>query len=127
MSLSPLRHASASRLALVIAVYLLVGITGFAVVKRAGAVTVPTATIFASTERPAVAASTDASSVELGLRFSVAVPGELTGIRFYKGQATPERTPARCGASRARNCDRSPSPARPPLVGRRLGSPHPSG
>ena len=68
-----------------IAVYLLVGITGFAVVKRAGAVTVPTATIFASTERPAVAASTDASSVELGLRFSVAVPGELTGIRFYKG------------------------------------------
>jgi Domain of unknown function (DUF4082)/Bacterial Ig-like domain len=36
---------------------------------------------------PAVASANDASAVELGMKFSVAAPVELVGIRFFRGPA----------------------------------------
>jgi hypothetical protein len=44
-----------------------------------------TASTLLGTETPAVAASNDASSVELGVSFTPSVAGTVTAIRFYKG------------------------------------------
>ncbi len=52
--------------------------------------------------------------------------GKITGIRFYKGRATPERTSARCGPGPAPARHRSPSPARPRAAGSRRRSRRPS-
>jgi hypothetical protein len=41
--------------------------------------------IWAATATPAVAAASDTSSVELGVKFTADVAGSVTGIRFYKG------------------------------------------
>ncbi|WP_344669513.1 DUF4082 domain-containing protein [Catenulispora yoronensis] len=41
--------------------------------------------LFAPTDTPAVANSGDGNSVELGTRFTSAVNGTITGVRFYKG------------------------------------------
>ncbi|MEV6302489.1 DUF4082 domain-containing protein [Actinoplanes sp. NPDC051861] len=50
----------------------------------ASAATCP-CTIFPATAVPAVAADTDNSAVELGVKFRSDVAGQITGIRFYKG------------------------------------------
>lgn len=42
-------------------------------------------TIFKPTDTPALLTNSDASSVELGVKFTSAVSGQITGIRFYKG------------------------------------------
>jgi Domain of unknown function (DUF4082)/Bacterial Ig-like domain len=42
-------------------------------------------TIWPATATPAVAASTDTGSVNLGVKFRADVAGYITGIRFYKG------------------------------------------
>jgi hypothetical protein len=42
-------------------------------------------TIWASTATPANPSSSDAGSVELGVKFKSDVAGKITGIRFYKG------------------------------------------
>lgn len=41
--------------------------------------------LFGSSAAPAAVGSTDPNSVELGVRFTPAVNGSVTGIRFYKG------------------------------------------
>ncbi len=41
--------------------------------------------LFSPDSTPATADTADASSVELGVKFTSATPGEITGIRFYKG------------------------------------------
>lgn len=41
--------------------------------------------LFASTATPAVTAAPDSSAVELGVKFKSSTPGQVTGIRFYKG------------------------------------------
>lgn len=41
--------------------------------------------IWPSTATPAHAAATDGASVEVGVKFTAAVSGSVTGIRFYKG------------------------------------------
>jgi Domain of unknown function (DUF4082)/Bacterial Ig domain/Cadherin-like domain len=42
-------------------------------------------TIFSPTDTPALVTNNDPSSVELGVKFTSAVSGQITGIRFYKG------------------------------------------
>lgn len=42
-------------------------------------------TIWEASAVPTNASVADASSVELGVKFSVTMPGNITGIRFYKG------------------------------------------
>ncbi|MGY1694454.1 DUF4082 domain-containing protein [Geodermatophilus sp. SYSU D00814] len=42
-------------------------------------------TLFPESAVPTVAADSDASPIELGVRFSVDTPGSVTGVRFYKG------------------------------------------
>jgi hypothetical protein len=42
-------------------------------------------TIWPSTATPAVAADSDTSAIELGVKFKADVNGQITGIRFYKG------------------------------------------
>jgi LPXTG-motif cell wall-anchored protein len=42
-------------------------------------------TLFAADSTPGVAASDDGAAVELGVRFTPAVSGTITGLRFYKG------------------------------------------
>ncbi len=49
---------------------------------------------------PAVASENDPSAVELGVKFRSDMDGFITGIRFYKGPATPARTWATCGRYR---------------------------
>ena len=44
-------------------------------------------TIWDSAAVPAVAATTDAAAVELGVRINVQRSGEIKGLRFYKGEA----------------------------------------
>ncbi|WP_240197714.1 DUF4082 domain-containing protein [Nonomuraea lactucae] len=51
-------------------------------------------TLFPSSAVPAVHAADDPSSVEVGVKFQVATPGTITGIRFYKG---PENTGTHIG------------------------------
>jgi LPXTG-motif cell wall-anchored protein len=46
----------------------------------------PAAGLFAANAVPATAAAADASAVELGVRFTPAVNGKVTGIRFYQGE-----------------------------------------
>jgi hypothetical protein len=41
--------------------------------------------IWTNTTTPAVAATSDTQSIELGLKFQASVNGYITGIRFYKG------------------------------------------
>ncbi|WP_104162714.1 DUF4082 domain-containing protein [Cryobacterium sp. N22] len=57
--------------------------TGAGAAGAAGPVSEPESTIFGSQE-PATADSEDARSVELGVRFTSAVGGSVTGIRFFK-------------------------------------------
>jgi len=45
-------------------------------------------TIWAATAAPAAFATSDASSVELGVKFRSDVAGTVTGVRFYKGTTT---------------------------------------
>ncbi|KAB0680368.1 N,N-dimethylformamidase beta subunit family domain-containing protein [Aureimonas leprariae] len=42
-------------------------------------------TLFPGSATPAVVNTTDATSVELGVKFQSSVAGQITGIRFYKG------------------------------------------
>jgi len=42
-------------------------------------------TLFAANATPATVSVNDANSVELGMRFTVASSGSITGMRFYKG------------------------------------------
>jgi methionine-rich copper-binding protein CopC len=42
-------------------------------------------TVFPTSARPAVAASTNTTAMELGMRFQATVDGYITGVRFYKG------------------------------------------
>ncbi|MDT0213272.1 DUF4082 domain-containing protein [Rothia sp. ARF10] len=44
-------------------------------------------TIWPSSVTPATPSSTDTSSVELGVKFTSDVPGQVSAIRFYKGSA----------------------------------------
>ena len=44
-------------------------------------------TIWPSTVTPTTPSNTDSSSVELGVKFTSEVNGQVTGIRFYKGSA----------------------------------------
>ena len=46
----------------------------------------PAVTLFPANATPAVAAADDSAAVELGVRFTPAVDGKVTGLRFYKGQ-----------------------------------------
>ncbi|MCY1042074.1 DUF4082 domain-containing protein [Corallococcus sp. bb12-1] len=41
--------------------------------------------LFGASEVPAVAAANDSAAVELGMRFRSDAPGQLKGVRFYKG------------------------------------------
>jgi hypothetical protein len=41
-------------------------------------------TLFSPTDVPAIVTTNDSASVEVGVKFSSANPGEITGIRFYK-------------------------------------------
>ena len=45
----------------------------------------PVNTIFSSTATPAIVTVNDPNAVELGVKFSSSVSGNITGIRFYKG------------------------------------------
>ena len=45
----------------------------------------PVNTIFSSTATPAIVTVSDLNAVELGVKFSSSVSGNITGIRFYKG------------------------------------------
>ena len=45
----------------------------------------PVNTIFSSTATPAIVTVNDLNAVELGVKFSSSVSGNITGIRFYKG------------------------------------------
>lgn len=51
-------------------------------------------TIFSPTDTPAVVTNSDPNSVELGVKFTSAVSGQITGIRFYKG---PQNTGTHLG------------------------------
>jgi hypothetical protein len=44
--------------------------------------------LWSATARPAAFATTDTSSVELGMKFRSDVAGTVTGVRFYKGTTT---------------------------------------
>ncbi|WP_456632939.1 DUF4082 domain-containing protein [Bradyrhizobium sp. USDA 10063] len=53
---------------------------------RTVTVTAPTyVSLFSPSATPAVVNTTDASAVELGVRFQTSVAGTATGVRFYKG------------------------------------------
>jgi hypothetical protein len=45
----------------------------------------PVASIWNNTTSPAVADANDNSAVELGVKFTSDVPGQITGLKFYKG------------------------------------------
>jgi hypothetical protein len=51
-------------------------------------------TLFSSTSTPATVNSTDNSAVELGVKFTASVAGQITGIRFFKG---PQNTGTHTG------------------------------
>ncbi len=78
-----------------------------------------TSTIWSNTVTPANPSANDTGAVELGVKFRSDVAGYITGIRFYKGAATPARTSATSGPSPARCWPRPPSPARRPPAGSR--------
>src|SRR6185437_12056985 len=42
-------------------------------------------TIWSSTAKPVTAASADAGSIEVGVKFQTDIAGYITGVRFYKG------------------------------------------
>jgi methionine-rich copper-binding protein CopC len=44
-----------------------------------------TYTLFSSSATPSNPSASDASAIEVGVRFESAIPGFITGIRFYKG------------------------------------------
>ena len=53
---------------------------------RTVTVTAPTyITLFSGSATPAIVNTTDASAVELGVKFQTSVAGTVSGIRFYKG------------------------------------------
>jgi hypothetical protein len=54
----------------------------------------PNLTIFKSTDTPATITVNDTGSVELGLKFTSATSGQISGIRFYKG---PQNTGTHLG------------------------------
>lgn len=43
------------------------------------------ATLWTSTDQPAIAATSDTSAIEVGMRFTPASSGHVSGLRFYKG------------------------------------------
>ncbi|HTJ56868.1 MAG TPA: DUF4082 domain-containing protein [Devosiaceae bacterium] len=51
--------------------------------------------LFAANATPAIITDTDPSSVELGMKFTVAANGTISGIRFYKG---PQNTGSHTGS-----------------------------
>ena len=71
-------------------------------------------TIWPSTATPATLDVADGSPVELGVKFKSDVNGSITGIRFYKGPATPGPTSGTCGRRPGPSWRRRPSPARAP-------------
>ncbi|GAN76151.1 DUF4082 domain-containing protein [Acidisphaera rubrifaciens] len=60
---------------------------GFASATAGLTVTYPASaqSLFYPSATPTVADAADGSSVELGVKFTASTPGEITGIRFYKG------------------------------------------
>ena len=50
-----------------------------------GAAPTGTLSIFSSSQTPTLAADTDSSSVEVGMKFTSDVAGTVTGVKFYKG------------------------------------------
>lgn len=84
---SPMRPVRASLASAVAVAALLGGVTASGVTfLPAAAQAATTMTIFGS-QVPTVASDPDTSGVELGVRFSSDVPGQIEGIRFYKGAA----------------------------------------
>ena len=71
---------------------------------------------------PTMTSINDSTPLELGVRFTAQVNGWISGIRFYKGPATPELTQARSGPAAELDSQREPLPARPPPAGRRSSS-----
>ncbi|MGC0417688.1 DUF4082 domain-containing protein [Embleya sp. AB8] len=47
----------------------------------------PSCTIWPAGATPATLADSDATGIELGVKFTSSVPGRITGLRFYKGAA----------------------------------------
>ncbi|WEJ59332.1 DUF4082 domain-containing protein [Devosia sp. FJ2-5-3] len=70
------------------------GGTASAGVSLAVTATVTGANLFAANATPATTTVNDGSSVELGMRFSVAQAGTINGVRFYKG---PQNTGTHTG------------------------------
>lgn len=58
-------------------------------------VTGPSVTIFTDSDTPASANWPDASAIEVGVRFTSDVAGQVTGVRFYKG---PQNTGTHTGS-----------------------------
>ncbi|MCK1716791.1 DUF4082 domain-containing protein [Bradyrhizobium sp. 141] len=44
-----------------------------------------TASLFSASQVPSIVAANDPNSVELGVKFQTSTPGDIIGIRFYKG------------------------------------------
>ena len=81
--------------------------------------------VFSTTATPTTVNTPDGNAVQLGMKFRSDVPGNVTGIRFYKGSPTPAPTPATSGPAPDHCWPPSPSPTKPPPAGKPPPSPHP--
>ena len=76
-------------------------------------------TIWSASTVPTVIEDPDTVAVELGVKFRANIDGFISGIRFYKGPTTRERTSARCGPAVDSNWRRPRSPTKQPPAGSR--------
>ncbi|MFB6452994.1 DUF4082 domain-containing protein [Bradyrhizobium tunisiense] len=61
------------------------GIADASVALDVSAASSTTVRLFSASQEPAIVAANDPNSVELGVKFQASTPGDIIGIRFYKG------------------------------------------
>ncbi|MDE5442480.1 DUF4082 domain-containing protein [Bradyrhizobium sp. CSA207] len=61
------------------------GIASASVALNVNAASSTTVRLFSASQEPSIVAANDPKSVELGIKFQASIPGDVVGLRFYKG------------------------------------------
>ncbi|WP_247369031.1 MULTISPECIES: DUF4082 domain-containing protein [unclassified Bradyrhizobium] len=61
------------------------GIASASVALNVNAASSTTVRLFSASQEPSIVAANDPKSVELGIKFQASTPGDIIGLRFYKG------------------------------------------
>ncbi len=84
---SRLRNSTGTRLRVAMAVTVLAAVVGVTVVAPSGAEAADAVGIISDTATPEILVAPERSAIELGLNFSPATAGTLTGVQFYQNAA----------------------------------------